>query len=111
MVSEYRTQNRGGKGLIDIQTEGRNGPVVEALAVTSESGLMLITSGGKIIRTSAQDVSVIGRNTRGVTLIDLEADEKVLAVSPVLVESNSNGAVVEETPSTDDTIGNPTPEQ
>jgi DNA gyrase subunit A len=73
LVSEYRSQNRGGKGLIDIQTEGRNGPVIESLAVTSESGLMLITSGGKIIRTSARDVSVIGRNTRGVKLIDLRA--------------------------------------
>jgi DNA gyrase subunit A len=61
VISEYRPQNRGGKGLIDIQTEGRNGPVIEALTVTSTSGLMLITSGGKIIRTSAKDISVIGR--------------------------------------------------
>jgi DNA gyrase subunit A len=98
LVSEYRAQNRGGKGLIDIQTEGRNGPVIESLAVTSESGLMLITSGGKIIRTLARNVSVIGRNTRGVKLIDLEQDEKVVAVSPAPVDSSSNSEASEEQP-------------
>jgi DNA gyrase subunit A len=111
LVSEYRAQNRGGKGLIDIQTEGRNGPVIEALAVTSESGLMLITSGGKIIRTSARHVSVIGRNTRGVKLIDLEPEEKVVAVSPAPIDSNGNGASTEESPPVDETNGTPTPEQ
>jgi DNA gyrase subunit A len=90
VVSEYRSQNRGGKGLIDIQTEGRNGPVIEALAVTSTSGLMLITSGGKIIRTKASDISVIGRNTRGVKLIDLDTEEKVVAVGPAPVDSNGS---------------------
>jgi DNA gyrase subunit A len=102
LISEYRSQNRGGKGLIDIQTEGRNGPVIESLAVTSECGLMLITSGGKIIRTCARDVSVIGRNTRGVKLIDLEQDEKVVAVSRAPVDSSSgNGETPEEsTPET-----------
>jgi DNA gyrase subunit A len=103
-MSEYRSQNRGGKGLIDIQTEGRNGPVIEALAVTSESGLMLITSGGKIIRTSARHISVIGRNTRGVKLIDLEPDEKVVAVSPAPLDSNGN------TSSSDESNPEPNPE-
>ena len=88
-ISEYRSQNRGGKGLIDIQTEGRNGPVIEALAVASSTGIMLITSGGKIIRTGAKDISVIGRNTRGVKLIDLDADEKVVAVAPAPLDSNA----------------------
>jgi DNA gyrase subunit A len=94
VVSEYRSQNRGGKGLIDIQTEGRNGPVVEAMAVTNATGIMLITSGGKIIRTSAKDVSVIGRNTRGVKMIDLDTEEKVVAVAQADGESNGS----EETP-------------
>jgi DNA gyrase subunit A len=89
-VSEYRSQNRGGKGLIDIQTEGRNGPVIEAMAVTSSTGVMLITSGGKIIRTSANDVSVIGRNTRGVKMIDLDTEEKVVAVAPASSETNGS---------------------
>jgi DNA gyrase subunit A len=89
-ISEYRAQNRGGKGLIDIQTEGRNGPVIEALAVTASSGIMLITSGGKIIRTSAKNVSLIGRNTRGVKLIDLDTEEKVVAVAPAPLDSNGS---------------------
>lgn len=82
-LTEYRTQNRGGKGLIDIQTNERNGPVVGAVVVNDSSGLMLITSGGQIIRTRAKDVSVIGRNTRGVTLIDLSEGEKVVAIAPL----------------------------
>lgn len=99
-VSEYRSQNRGGKGLIDIQTEGRNGPVIEAMAVTNSTGIMLITSGGKIIRTSANDVSVIGRNTRGVKMIDLDTEEKVVAVAPASSETNGSdeGALAETAP-------------
>lgn len=100
-LSEYRSQNRGGKGLIDIQTEGRNGPVIEALAVTNASGLMLITSGGKIIRTSAKNVSVIGRNTRGVKLIELDAEEKVVAIAPAPLDSNGNGNGSEEQEATE----------
>ena len=65
---DYRAQNRGGKGLIDIQTTDRNGPVVGVCTVNNESGLMLITSSGKIIRFNAGDLSVIGRNTKGVRL-------------------------------------------
>ena len=95
VVSEYRAQNRGGKGLIDIQTEGRNGPVIDALTVTSASGLMLITSGGKIIRTSAKDISVIGRNTRGVKLIDLDEEEKVVAVASAPLDSGNGGEAPE----------------
>jgi DNA gyrase subunit A len=109
LVSEYRSQNRGGKGLIDIQTEGRNGPVIEALTVTSESGLMLITSAGKIIRTSAKDISVIGRNTRGVRLINLDGEEKVVAVARAPLDSQ-NGSADGEAPSEEATPNENTPE-
>ena len=106
LISEYRAQNRSGKGLIDIQTEGRNGPVIESLAVTSQSGLMLITSSGKIIRTGAKDISVIGRNTRGVRLINLVDGEKVVAVAPAPLDTTdsdeTSGDIAEEsTPSTE----------
>ena len=111
VVSEYRAQNRGGKGLIDIQTDGRNGPVIESLAVTAGCGLMLITSGGKIIRTLARHVSVIGRNTRGVKLIDLEPEEKVVAVSRAPVDSNGNGNSSDESPSESDPSATPNIEQ
>jgi DNA gyrase subunit A len=103
LISEYRAQNRAGKGLIDIQTEGRNGPVIESLAVTSQSGLMLITSSGKIIRTSAKDISVIGRNTRGVRLINLVEGEKVVAVAPAPLDTNEGDADGEEAPAIEET--------
>jgi DNA gyrase subunit A len=82
-ISDYRTQGRAGKGVIDIQTEGRNGPVVSAFIVDDESAAMLVTSGGKIIKIEAKQLSIIGRNTMGVRLIDLDQDEKVVAVCHV----------------------------
>jgi len=88
-VSEYRAQHRGGKGLIDIQTEGRNGPVIGVMSVHGDPGLMLITSAGKIIRTRAKEVSMVGRNTRGVKLIDLDEGEKVVAIAPAPPEEPS----------------------
>ena len=86
-MEEYRQQGRGGKGVIDIQTDERNGKVVGIAAVDEESGAMLITSSGKVIRISMKDISVIGRNTKGVRLINLEAEEKVAAVTH-LAETN-----------------------
>ncbi len=88
LLEDYRAQNRAGKGLIDIQTDERNGPVVAATAVKDETGLMLITTSGKIIRIDAKGISVIGRNTKGVKLIDLEEGEKVVAAAPI-VEAES----------------------
>jgi DNA gyrase subunit A len=80
-LCDYRAQNRGGIGLIDIRTNKRNGPVVGVSAVNDDSQLMLITSSSKIIRTNAAEISVIGRNTQGVRLIDLEDGEKVVAIA------------------------------
>jgi DNA gyrase subunit A len=83
-LSDYRVQGRGGRGIIDIQTEGRNGPVTGAFCVKEEEQVMIITSSGKIIRIKARDISVIGRNTRGVRLINLEDEEKVVAITRVM---------------------------
>jgi len=90
-IGNYRKQQRGGKGLIDIQTDERNGPAVGVCVVTAASQLMLITSAGQIIRFKAGDVSVVGRNTKGVRLINLTENEKVVAVAP-LVESEPEGS-------------------
>ena len=87
-LSEYRAQSRGGKGVIDIQVDGRNGPVVGVAAVNEDSGLMIITSSGKIIRFNAADISVIGRNTKGVRLINLEEAETVVAVAKIQESDN-----------------------
>ena len=82
-ISEYRMQNRGGIGLIDIQTDDRNGNVVGAVQVNDGDQLMIVTDTGKIIRTRVDEVRVIGRNTKGVRMIRLDEDEKVIAFSRI----------------------------
>ena len=81
LVTDYRAQNRGGRGVIDIRTTDRNGPVIGVEAVNNEAGIMIITSGGKVIRINANDISIIGRNTQGVRLINLDEGERVLAIA------------------------------
>lgn len=80
-LSEYRTQGRGGHGIITIQTSPRNGCVIAALQVKDEEEVMLVTTIGKILRLRAGDIRVIGRNTQGVRLIDLEGEERVCGVA------------------------------
>jgi len=82
-VEDYRLQSRGGKGVIDIQTSDRNGLVVGGFIVNDTSHAMIITSGGQVIRIPASDVRVIGRNTQGVRLINLEEGERVVAVAKI----------------------------
>ncbi|KAF0122558.1 MAG: DNA gyrase subunit A [bacterium] len=79
--SEYRAQGRGGAGVITIKATQRNGSVVAIKQVTDQDDLMLITDRGKIIRISAKGISIIGRNTQGVTLIDVDKEEKVVGVA------------------------------
>lgn len=83
-LEDYRLQGRGGKGIIDIKADDRNGPVVSVCAVTDDSDLMIITTSGKIIRINAKGISVIGRNTKGVKLIELDEGEKVVAVTHLM---------------------------
>ena len=82
-LSDYRQQGRGGKGVIDIKADDRNGPVVGVSAVTDDCGAMFITSAGKIVRINVDNVSVIGRNTRGVRIVTLEPEEKVMALARI----------------------------
>ncbi len=94
-LEDYRTQGRGGKGLIDIQTVDRNGPVAGACAVTDDCEVMIIASSGKVIRMRSGDISTIGRNTKGVRLVGLSEDEVVSAVGP-LREDGSEDEGIEE---------------
>jgi DNA gyrase subunit A len=82
----YRPQARGGKGIFTIKATKRNGPVVYSCQVTGQDQLMIITGHGKIIRLRAGDISVIGRNTQGVKLINLGENEKVVGVARVMDE-------------------------
>jgi len=91
--SEYRSQKRGGKGLIDIRTTKRNGSVVSAKALSGECDAMLMTSGGMLVRISLAGVRPIGRNTQGVRLINVKKNDRVIGME--LVES------VSETPETE----------
>jgi len=82
-IEEYRSQLRGGMGIINIKITDKNGPVVGIAQVTSEDELMITTNIGKIIRIAMKGVSVIGRNTQGVKLIDIEKDERVTGIAPI----------------------------
>ena len=80
-TSEYRTQGRGGMGIITIKTTERNGNVIGMKQVTNEDDVMLITNHGKIIRMKIKGISTIGRNTQGVKLINVEKGEAVVGVA------------------------------
>ena len=76
----YRTQRRGGKGIIDIKTTDRNGKVVGIVRVTDDDELLMMTARGKIQRIAAKEISVIGRNTQGVRIMRLDEGDTLAAV-------------------------------
>ncbi len=80
-MDEYRLQSRGGKGIITMKTTDKTGRVVGVQQVTDDDQLMLVTNKGKIIRLRVKDIRVIGRNTQGVRLIDLEEGERVVSLA------------------------------
>ncbi len=92
-LEDYRAQHRGGIGLINIKTSDRNGSVVAIKTVKDDDDIMIITAKGIIIRTGLEELREIGRNTQGVRLIKLDADDKVVAVERVVkVEKDEAGA-------------------
>jgi DNA gyrase subunit A len=86
-LEEYRLTGRGGKGIIDIKTAGRNGTVVGMLQVRGGDDMLLVTTKGKVIRIHADEVSSQGRNTMGVRIIDLDADDRVGSIARVEAET------------------------
>jgi len=95
-VKDYPVRNRGGKGVFTIKTSERNGKAIGALQVVDDDEIMMITNGGKIIRTYMKNVRVIGRNTLGVNLFDLPEGEKVVAMDRVAEPSGSSDDEGEE---------------
>ncbi|MEJ2114495.1 MAG: DNA gyrase subunit A [Gammaproteobacteria bacterium] len=83
VMGEYPVQKRGGQGVIAIQTSGRNGSVVGAVAVSDDDEIMLITDSGTLVRTPVKDVSQMGRNTQGVRLIRLAEEERLVEVEKI----------------------------
>ena len=90
-IDGYPLQSRGGKGVITIKTTPRNGKLVGVQQITEQDDVMLITDKGKIIRLRGEEISVIGRNTQGVKLIDLEAGERVMAVARLAEREDEQG--------------------
>jgi DNA gyrase subunit A len=86
LVDAYRLIRRGGKGVINIKTSERNGPVVALRAVTDDDALMLITAKGILMRMDLDQLRDIGRATQGVRLIRVDDDDRVVAVARVATE-------------------------
>jgi DNA gyrase subunit A len=87
-LSEYRKQSRNGKGLVDIKTGDRNGRVTSVKAVDPDDHLVIMSEDGQIMRIRAADISEVGRNTMGVKVMEVEADDAVASVD-VLPDANA----------------------
>jgi DNA gyrase subunit A len=87
-----RKQSRGGKGRITMKVGEKTGGVIGALTVRDADEIMLITTGGQMVRTFVKDIRETGRNTQGVKLINLEADDKLQAIAPVISEQQEDAA-------------------
>jgi DNA gyrase subunit A len=96
-VNEYRLQTRGGTGIINIRTSQRNGDVVASMEVDDQDQILMITTGGKIIRLNVNGVSRIGRATQGVRLIQTAEDDVVASAIRTAAEAAE--------PEADDTAG------
>jgi len=88
-LEEFRTQNRGGKGIILIDASDRNGPVVGIALVKPSDEIMLITDRGQTIRTPVEGIRETGRNAQGVKVMNVEEEERVVALEPISEGSGS----------------------
>jgi DNA gyrase subunit A len=89
---EYRVQSRGGKGIITMKTGDKTGGVVGALTVRETDEIMLITTGGQMVRTAVAPIREAGRNTQGVKLVNLDEGDKLQAIAPVVGEEKEDAA-------------------
>jgi DNA gyrase subunit A len=83
-VSEYRRQSRGGKGILAMRLNEKNGDIIDIKPVTDKDDLMIISDKGQVIRTKISGISLMGRTTQGVRLIKLKEGENVVAVEKIL---------------------------
>ncbi len=95
-VEDYSTINRGGQGVISIKTSERNGSVVAAVTVVPEQEMVLITNKGTLVRSRISEVSVVGRNTQGVKLINVTKGEQVVGLAVVDIEEVLNDVLEED---------------
>ena len=105
-LEEFTQHKRGGQGLIAIQTSDRNGAVVGAVLVTDTDEIMLITNAGTLVRTRVNEISIVGRNTQGVTVIRLDKGEKVVGVDRIEALGDEEDDVEDENGAENDTNTN-----
>lgn len=82
-LNEYPVQGRGGKGVISIKVTPRGGKAVGLIQVRDEDEVVMITNNGKLIRMIAGSISILGRNTQGVKLMDVEPEDRVVSIGRV----------------------------
>ena len=95
-VTEYRIQGRGGKGIISVKTTERNGLAVGFLQVREGDQIMLMAAQGKVLRCSVDDIREIGRNTQGVRILELNGDDRVVAVARLAESTERDDAGPDE---------------
>jgi DNA gyrase subunit A len=110
---DYPVRGRGGKGVIAIQMSARNGALIGAVQVFDGDEVILISDQGTLVRTRTSEVSVLGRNTQGVTLIKVQEGEKLVQVARVaetieerseeIINEGSEGSVEQSTPESSET--------
>ncbi len=95
-LDDYRLQKRGGQGIITIRTSDRNGEVVSVAQVLDDDEVMLITNGGKVLRSKVSGISTMGRATQGVRVMKLGAGEKLVSMARLaeqdVAEDGGNGS-------------------
>ena len=87
---EYRITNRGGQGIINIETSERNGSVIGSFPVEDTDHVMMVTNAGRIIRSPVNDIRIASRNTQGVTLFSIDKGENVVSVTALSVNENND---------------------
>ncbi|HEU0082744.1 MAG TPA: DNA gyrase C-terminal beta-propeller domain-containing protein, partial [Bradyrhizobium sp.] len=88
---EYRTTGRGGKGIVAMSVNSRNGKLVASFPVEDSDQIMLVTDKGQLIRCPVEDIRIAGRSTQGVIVFDTAEDEHVVSVEHIGEEDNGNG--------------------
>ena len=93
---EYRISGRGGKGIIAMIVNERNGRLVASFPVEDSDQIMLVTDGGKLIRCPVDDVRIAARNTQGVRIFKTEEDEKVVSVERIPEDATGGEEVADD---------------
>ena len=92
---EFRTSGRGGKGIVAMVVNSRNGRLIGSFPIAENDQIMLVTDGGQLIRCPVHDIRIAGRNTQGVRIFKTEAEEKVVSVERITEDVSEDGEAVE----------------